>query len=109
MFIGVLLGARETQAQALVVTGRVTSAQTGQPVASASVSVLGSIVVGVTNERGEYSLSAPEGAVNLLARSIGFKRRQVPVAADQSTADITLEQDIFNLEAVVVTGQATSI
>jgi TonB-linked SusC/RagA family outer membrane protein len=103
------LGVRQARAQARVITGRVTSAQTGQPVASASVSVLGSIIVAVTNERGEYSLAAPEGVVNLLVRAVGYKRKQVSVAADQSTADITLEQDVFNLEAVVVTGQATSI
>src|SRR2546427_2697633 len=31
------------------------------------------------------------------------------VAADQNTADATLEPDVFNLEAVVVTGQATGV
>jgi TonB-linked SusC/RagA family outer membrane protein len=103
------LGARQARAQARVITGRVTSGQTGQPVARASISVLGSIIVAVTNDRGEYSLAAPEGAVNLLVRAVGFKRRQVSVAADQSQADVILEQDVFNLEAVVVTGQATSV
>lgn len=104
-----VLGARQAHAQARVITGRVTSTQTGQPVAGASVSVLGSIIVAMTNNRGEYTLAAPDGAVNLLVRAVGFKRRQIAVAADQAQADVALEQDVFNLEAVVVTGQATTI
>ncbi len=103
------LGARDALAQARVITGKVTSAQTGQPVGGATVSVLGTVIVAVSNVQGEYSLAAPEGAVNILSRSIGYKRKQVSVAADQSTANIGLDQDIFNLEAVVVTGQATSV
>src|SRR5207247_10340033 len=38
-----------------------------------------------------------------------FKRREVRVPADQNTADAALEPDVFNLEAVVVTGQATGV
>lgn len=103
------LWARDARAQARVITGKVTSAQTGQPVGGATISVLGTVIVAVTNAQGEYSLAAPEGVVNIFSRAIGFKRKQVQVAADQSTADIALDQDIFNLEAVVVTGQATSV
>jgi TonB-linked SusC/RagA family outer membrane protein len=103
------LGARDARAQARVITGKVTSAQSGQPVAGATISVLGTVIVTVSNPQGEYSLAAPDGVVNILSRSIGFKHKQVQIAADQATADIALDQDIFNLEAVVVTGQATSI
>lgn len=103
------LGARDAHAQARVITGKVTSSQTGQPVGGATVSVLGTVIVAVANAQGEYSLAAPEGVVNILSRSIGYKRKQVQVGADQSTADLALDQDIFNLEAVVVTGQATSV
>src|SRR5207247_8207822 len=58
---------------------------------------------------GRYSIAAPAGAVTLVFRRIGYKRREVAVPADQNSADATLEQDVFNLEAVVVTGQATGI
>ncbi|MGH7426866.1 MAG: SusC/RagA family TonB-linked outer membrane protein [Gemmatimonadales bacterium] len=115
LFAGVLVlvatafGARDAQAQARMITGRVTSAQTGQAIARANLSVVGTPIVAVANDRGEYSLAAPTGPVRLLVRSIGFKRRQVPVAADQESADVTLDQDIFNLEAVVITGQATAV
>jgi TonB-linked SusC/RagA family outer membrane protein len=103
------LGARDARAQARVITGTVTSSQTGQGVSGATVSVLGTVVVAVTDDKGAYSLAGPQGDVNLLVRGIGYKRRQVAVTADQGSADVALDQDIFNLEAVVVTGQATSV
>lgn len=102
-------GVRDAWAQARVITGKVTSAQTNQPITGATVSVIGTPITAVTDDKGSYSLGAPEGAINVLVRGVGFKRRTVPVAADQATADVTLDQDIFNLEAVVVTGQATAV
>ena len=102
-------GASPAWAQTRVVTGRVTSGATGQGIGRANVSVVGTVIVAVTNDRGEYSLAAPDGPVRLLARAVGFKRRQVAITADQDRADIALDQDVFNLEAVVVTGQATAV
>jgi len=91
------------------ISGHVTSSVSGDPLRGASVSVVGTQIRAVTSERGEFSLSAPDGAVTLAVRSIGYKHSTVPVAADQSTVDIRLEPDVFNLEAVVVTGQATGV
>lgn len=109
VILAATLGVRDAAAQARVITGKVTSAQTGQAIARANVSVLGTVVVAVTNDRGEYSLAAPDGQVRLQVRAVGFKRRQVTVMGDQQTADVALDQDVFNLEAVVVTGQATAV
>ncbi len=104
--IGVGIGA---SAQQRPITGKVVSATTAAPVAGASVTVVGTSIGAVTNDRGEFSLSAPPGAVTLLVRGVGYRSRQVPVAADVSSASVSLEQDVFNLEAVVVTGQATGV
>jgi len=104
--IGVGFGAG---AQQRPITGKVVSATTATPVAGASVTVVGTPIGAVTNDRGEFALSAPPGAVTLLVRGVGYRSRQVPVAADASSASVSLEQDVFNLEAVVVTGQATGV
>jgi len=104
--IGVGIGA---SAQQRPITGKVVSATTAAPVAGASVTVVGTPIGAVTNDRGEFALSAPPGAVTLLVRGVGYRSRQVPVAADASSASVSLEQDVFNLEAVVVTGQATGV
>jgi TonB-linked SusC/RagA family outer membrane protein len=90
------------------ITGRVT-APGGAPVTAVSVSVVGTAFTTLTNDEGRYVISAPSGDVRLLFRRIGFKRKQVPVAAAQTTADVTMDLDVFNLEAVVVSGQQTGI
>ncbi len=109
VILAMAFGAGTARAQTRVVAGRVTSSQTGQGIGRANVSVLGTVIVAVTNDRGEYSLAAPAGPVRFLVRAVGFKRRQVAVTEGQERADVSLDQDVFNLEAVVVTGQATAV
>src|SRR5213593_1154477 len=77
--------------------------------AGVNVAVTGTAFAAVSNADGRYAISAPAGAVTLVFRHIAFKRREVTVAAEQTTADAALEPDVFNLEAVVVTGQATGV
>ena len=96
-------------AQQRPIRGKVVSAATAEPVAGASVAVAGTPITALTNDRGEFSLAAPEGAVTLLVRSVGFKHAQLPVAAGGGDVTVRLEQDVFNLEAVVITGQATGV
>ena len=109
VFLAAALGVRDARAQARVITGKVTSAQTGQPIANANISVVGTVITAVTNEQGDFTLGAAAGDVRLLVRGVGFKRKQVTVGGDQGQANVALEQDIFNLETVVVTGQATAV
>lgn len=88
------------------ITGVVTAVG---PISGVNVSVTGTAFATVSHDDGRYAINAPAGAVTLVFRRIGFKRKEVPVAADQASADVQLEQDIFNLEAVVVTGQQTGV
>ena len=96
-------------AQQRSIRGKVVSAATAEPTAGASVAVAGTPITALTNDRGEFSLSAPEGAVTLLVRGVGFKHAQIAVAAGVGDVTARLEQDVFNLEAVVITGQATGV
>ena len=96
-------------AQQRPITGKVVSSATSAPVAGASVTVIGTPIAAVTNDQGEFTLSAPAGPITLLIRSVGYRSRQLPVAPDASTVTANLEQDVFNLEAVVVTGQVTGV
>src|SRR5437660_196111 len=100
------VGASGTQRQ---LTGRVTSATNGEAIVGVNVSVTGTAFAAITNVDGRYAIAAPSGAVTLVFRRIAFKRREVQVAAGQNAADAALEADVFNLEAVVVTGQATGV
>lgn len=101
-------GMARASAQERQISGVVT-ATGGGPITGVSVSVMGTTLATVTHEDGRYVISAPSGAVTLLFRRIGFKRKEVPLTADQASADVQLDQDVFNLEAVVVTGQQTGV
>src|SRR5438874_374563 len=105
----VALGAAGASGQERQITGRVTSATNGEAIAGVNVSVTGAAFAAVTNADGRYTIAAPSGAATLVFRGIAFKRREVSVPGGQNAADVTLEADVFNLEAVVVTGQATGV
>ncbi len=107
--LATMLGATAASAQQRQITGRVTSTVGGDPIAGVAVSITGTALAVSTNAEGRYAIAAPAGSLTLVFRRIAFKRREVQVAADQNTADATLEPDVFNLEAVVVTGQATGV
>ncbi|OLE76901.1 MAG: hypothetical protein AUG74_02650 [Bacteroidetes bacterium 13_1_20CM_4_60_6] len=96
-------------AQQRPITGKVVSATTTEPVAGASVTVVGTPIGAVTNDRGDFSLVVPQGAVTITVRAVSYKRRQLQVPAEQASVSVSLEPDVFNLEAVVVTGQATGV
>src|SRR3989449_4549500 len=107
--LATLVGVAAVSAQQRQITGQVTSAATREAVAGVNVSVTGTAFAAVTNSDGSYAIPAPAGTVTLVFRRIAFKRREVQVPAGQTTADATLEPDVFNLEAVVVTGQAAAV
>ena len=107
--LSLVVGVGAAAAQHRPITGKVVSAATTEPIAGATVSVVGTPIAAITNDRGEFALSAPEGAVTLSVRAVSYKRRQLDVPADQSSVTVSLEQDVFNLEAVVITGQATAV
>jgi TonB-linked SusC/RagA family outer membrane protein len=91
------------------VSGRVTEAG-GQPVPLVTVTVQGTLVRGVTGDDGRYVLSdVPAGAQTLIARRLGYRRAAQTLAAGSDVADIALEKDVLQIEAVVVTGEATTV
>ncbi|HEY7612399.1 MAG TPA: SusC/RagA family TonB-linked outer membrane protein [Gemmatimonadales bacterium] len=106
--LGTLVASTAT-AQVRQVTGRVTSAQTGEGIAEATIAVQGTRIVSQSGPDGQYTVNAPDGPLRLLVRAIGFRSRTDTVAPERSTADFSLEPDILKLEEVVVTGQSTGI
>src|SRR3989442_11551136 len=86
-------------AQQRPITGKVVSATSSEPVAGATVTVMGTPISALTNDRGEFSLASPGGVVTLSVRAVSYKRRQLQVPAEQSSVTVSLEPDVFNLEA----------
>ena len=96
-------------AQARVLTGVVSRAEDGAPLAEAVVTLAGRPSGAKTDGRGHFSLEVPTGPTRILVRAIGYKRMDVPIGTDQAEVTVAMIQDVFNLEEVVVTGQATEM
>ncbi|MSR05715.1 MAG: SusC/RagA family TonB-linked outer membrane protein [Gemmatimonadetes bacterium] len=97
------------EAQTRIVTGRVVDSLTNEAVPSGQVTVTGSNITATIRDDGTFTVAVPERDVTLSVRSIGFKRRDVTVTAQDARTQVALARDYFQLEAIVVTGQATGV
>ena len=102
-----LTAAGSLQAQGGTITGRVTAAGTGQPLAEARVLVIGSTVSGTTSEDGRFTLrNVGVGPAQLQVLRVGYQsqKKTVTVTAGGSvSADFTLAVAVATLEEVVTT------
>ena len=101
---GVLLSTGVALAQSNI-SGKVTSAEDGEPVIGASVKVVGSKTHGtVTDINGNFSINAPAGA-QLEITYIGMEKKTVKAGNNMV---IKLNSDNQSLGEVVVTGYGTA-
>ena len=89
------------------ITGRVTDAQSGQPIAGAQVRISNSNLGAVAGDDGQYTIRAvAPGTVDLRVARIGFaeqKRTLTVAAGSASTADFALARVAVQLSEVVTT------
>ena len=98
------LGAQTTQG---TITGRVTDAATGQPIASAQVNVVNSTIGALTNDNGQYSIRGVIPGTHVVrALRVGYaeQRGTVIVSAGQTaTLDLAMKAVAVTLNPVVTT------
>jgi TonB-dependent starch-binding outer membrane protein SusC len=95
-------------AQERTIRGTVVDAAAGDPVVGAEVRVAGTALRTSATEDGSFVLErVPAGPATIVVSRLGFRRAEIQVPADRTTVEVALETDIFGLEEVVVTGQAT--
>ncbi|MFN4146406.1 MAG: SusC/RagA family TonB-linked outer membrane protein [Runella sp.] len=82
--------------------------QDGTPIPGVNVVVKGTTIGTVSGVDGRYSIAPRQSNATLVFSSIGYQAKEV-AAGSSSTIDVTLVEDVSNLEEVVVTGLATSI
>ena len=99
----------DAEAQQRRISGRVTATGTNEALGNAAVNVLGTAIGTYTADDGSFQLLAPPGDVSLLVRRVGFRRSTVPVSSGTSEVTVSLERDILQLEAQVITGTATTV
>ena len=97
------------QAQDFTVSGKVTDGATGEGLVGTNIIVKGTTNGTISDIEGNYSLSVPGNSATLVFSSIGYLTQEVAASSTNSTVNITLAEDITNLEEVVVTGLASSI
>lgn len=83
------------------VSGQVTDSQ-NQPLPGVNVVIKGTMQGTITDVDGNYELQASSGDV-LQFSFIGFKTRELPVG-DQTTINVTMEEELAGLDEVVVVG-----
>ena len=96
-------------AQTRRVSGVVTVEGSGEPLASASVNVVGTSVGSYTDDQGRFSLVVPEGPATLRVRRIGFVQKTAPITAGDAEINVSLARDVLQLETQVITGAATTV
>ncbi len=96
-------------AQTRRVSGRVTVEGTGEPLAAASVNVVGTTLGTYTDDQGRFTLNVSEGPQTLRVRRIGFTQKTIDVPAGTSDVTAALTRDVLQLETQVITGATTTI
>ncbi len=95
------------QAARGTVTGKVTSAEDGEPIPGVSVSLAGQTIGALTRGDGSYRFVAPAGTYQLVIRLIGYANggQSVTVVAGQTvTVNAALKRAAATLAAVAVVG-----
>jgi hypothetical protein len=79
----------------------------GEPVIGANVRVKNTTIGTATDINGNYTLVVPASANTLVATYIGMKEVEVPITSN--VVDITMEEDVSDLEEVVVIGYSSRV
>ena len=87
-------------------TGTVTSAEDGLPLAGATVTVKGTTIGTLTDNNGKYQISVTPGAI-LEFRFVGMKTREIAVGSSD-VIDSILEYDLLGVDEVVVVAYGTT-
>lgn len=81
--------------------------ETDVPLIGVSVLVKGTSTGTVTDFDGKYTLDVPAENAILVFSYLGMKPQEIPVGAS-NTIDVTMTEDVFGLEEVVVSGVASA-
>ena len=103
----ITLAAVPVQGQQGTITGRVTDAETGEPLASAAVAVLGQEITQGTNAQGRFTVTIAPGTYVLVVTLIGHETTRIDGvsvnAGDETELTIAVRSQALMLNPVVVT------
>lgn len=105
LLAGTMLWAILSQAQGIFISGRVTVAETGSPLAGASVRVKGTASGIISDSSGYYRIAIHEFGTALVFQAVGMETQEISPSADTGL-DVRLKTDVTELKELVVTGYA---
>jgi TonB-dependent receptor len=92
------------------ITGKITDAATGEPLAGANVYLKGTAIGAATDLKGEYVISSvPPGSYELRVTFIGYRSKELSIQMglnEKKEVNIQLEYDVVKGETVTITAQA---
>lgn len=91
---------------AQTISGKVSATGDGTGIPGASIIVKGTTTGTSSDINGDFQLSLPEGAEILVVSYIGYKAQEIAIG-NQTTFNISLEEDLQQLSEVVVVGYGT--
>ena len=97
-----LNGQAQEKAGTQKITGKIMSSTDDKPLPNASISVSGTSVITVSDNNGQFTIEASQGA-RLLISMIGYQQKEVRVGKG-NTLEIKMEQTAIKLDDVVVIG-----
>ncbi len=92
--------------QEVRVTGTITDASTGLPMAGVNILVKGTTIGAISDDQGKYSINAPNRNATLSFSFIGYVTVE-EVLNGRSVIDAALKAELTGLEEVVVVGYTT--
>jgi TonB-linked SusC/RagA family outer membrane protein len=93
-------------AQTVQISGTITSSEDKMPIAGASVFVKGTTIGALTDVNGKFAFSAPTKVETLIVSFIGFRTQEISLGG-RTNIDVSLEQDLFKVDEVVVVAYGT--
>lgn len=90
----------------ITVTGRVVASDTEEPLPGVNVVIKGTTTGAVTNLDGMYTITVPDGDAVLTYSFVGYATQEITVG-EQTTINVTLEEDVMALDEVVFIGYGT--
>jgi len=108
-FLVTVGGWSNAQAQQFTASGTVRDAATGQPVPGVNVIVKGTSTGSVADANGKFNIAVSGQQATLIISFIGYRTQEISVTAGNANVEVSLEEDVTNLEEVVITGLASSV
>ncbi len=101
MFLCILYFASYSNAQTSI-TGRVTDADSGDPLVGANMLVKGTTTGSITDFDGNYTLLVDQPDAIIVFKFIGYKQKEIELVEGQSLYDVQLEVEASDIDEVIV-------